>query len=55
MLKCFELKYGSSQLFFLWKSITYFTDAEGDVDIRGLPPYNVTWDEVKNKITKDCR
>ena len=53
MLKWFELKYGSSQLFFLWKSITYFIDAEEDVAIRGLAPYNVTWDGVKDKITGD--
>ena len=55
MLKWFELKYGSSQLFFLWKSITHFVDAEEDVAIRGLAPYDVTWDEVKDKITRNCR
>ncbi len=55
MLKWFELKYGSSQLFFLWKSITYFVDAEEDVDIRGLSPYDATWDKIKNKIESKCR
>ncbi len=55
MLKWFELKYGSSQLFFLWKSITYFVDADGDVDIRGITPYTATWEEIKEIITSQCR
>jgi predicted nucleotidyltransferase component of viral defense system len=55
MLRWFELKYGTSQLFFLWKSITYFVDAEEDVDIRGFEPYTATWDEVKEKIIATCR
>jgi predicted nucleotidyltransferase component of viral defense system len=55
MLKWFELKYGNSQLFFLWKSISYFEDAEEDVDIIGFPPYTKNWDEVKEYIKKNCR
>ena len=55
MLKWFELKYGSSQLFFLWKSITYFSDAEDEVDIRGLEPYSASWQEIKEKIIRECR
>lgn len=55
MLKWFEQKYGSSQLFFLWKSITYFNDAEGDPDISGFAPYTATWQEVKKVIITTCR
>lgn len=55
MLKWFEQKYGSSQLFYLWKSITYFIDAEHDPDIVGFSPYKATWSEVKKIITASCR
>ena len=55
MLKWFELKYGASQLFFLWKSITYFVDADEDIDIRGFAPYTASWEEVKASIIKECR
>ncbi len=55
MLKWFEQKYGSSQLFFLWKSITYFNDAESDPDINGFAPYTATWADVKKIITASCR
>lgn len=55
MLKWFEKKYGSSQLFFLWKSITYFNDAESDPDINGCAPYTATWEEVKRTIIAECR
>jgi len=55
MLKWFEQKYGSSQLFYLWKSITYFNDAEHDPDIVGFAPYTATWSEVKKIITASCR
>jgi len=55
MLKWFQLKYGESQLFFLWKSITYFTDADEDVDIKGIAPYSYSWDEVKAEIITKCR
>jgi predicted nucleotidyltransferase component of viral defense system len=55
LLKWFEQKYGGSQLFFLWKSIIYFSDAEDDVDIRGIAPYTVSWGEVKEYILKNCR
>ena len=55
MLEWFELKYGQSQLFFLWKSISYFDDAESDVDIRGMKPYTATWDDIKSLIQQTCR
>lgn len=55
MLEWFTLKYGESQLFFLWKSITYFDDAEEDMDIHGFMPYTKTWREIKELIKKKCR
>ena len=55
MLMWFEEKYGSSQLFFLWKSITYFKDADEDVDVRGIKPYNASWKEIKEIIFETCR
>lgn len=55
MLMWFEQKYGSSQLFYLWKSITYFNDAEHDPDIVGFAPYTAAWPKVKEVITASCR
>jgi len=55
MLDWFTLKYGASQLFFLMKSVSYFADADGDVDIRGLSPYTASWEEVKGTIITKCR
>jgi predicted nucleotidyltransferase component of viral defense system len=55
LLYWFEVKYGASQLFFLWKSITYFADADEDPDIIGHSPYDVTWQEVKQAIISTCR
>lgn len=55
LLLWFETKYGTSQSFFLWKSITYFLDADEDPDIAGYPPYNVSWQEVKKVIQLNCR
>lgn len=54
MLKWFEEKYDSSQLYFLWRSITYFEDAEEDVDIEGYDPYTKDWQEIKTFIFKNC-
>lgn len=54
MLKWFEEKYDSSQLYFLWRSITYFEDAEEDVDIEGYAPYTKDWQEIKTFIFKNC-
>jgi predicted nucleotidyltransferase component of viral defense system len=55
MLKWFCQKYDESQLFFLWKSITYFKDADNDVDIRGISPYDASWERVKEVILKKCK
>lgn len=50
-----QIKYDSSQLYFLWRSITYFEDAEEDVDIEGYAPYTKNWQEIKSFIFKNCR
>ena len=52
MLEWFETKYGSSQLYFLWRSINYFEDAEEDADIIGFPPFTKNWQEIKAFISK---
>jgi predicted nucleotidyltransferase component of viral defense system len=54
MLEWFKKKYGDSQFFFLWKSITYFKDADEDVDVRAIAPYGASWKEVKETIIKKC-
>jgi predicted nucleotidyltransferase component of viral defense system len=55
MLLWFEQKYDSSQLYFLWRSITYFEDANEDADIVGIPPFTKNWEEIKTFISKECR
>jgi predicted nucleotidyltransferase component of viral defense system len=54
MIRLFEQKYDSSQLYFLWRSIHYFQDAEEDADIAGLPPYQINWKQIKDYIKKNC-
>ena len=54
MLGWFEEKYDSSQLFFLWRSISYFEDAEEDVDIDGYGAFTKSWEEIKLFILKKC-
>ena len=41
--------------FFLCKSITYFNDADEDVDITGFPPFIKNWDEIKEFISENCK
>ena len=55
MLEWFEKKYDSSQLYFLWRSINYFEDAEEDADIAGFPPFTKSWKEIKEFITEKCK
>lgn len=55
LLTWFQEKYDSSQLYFLWRSITYFEDAEEDVDIEGYAPYTKNWQEIKSFIINNCR
>jgi predicted nucleotidyltransferase component of viral defense system len=55
LLKWFEQKYGTDQFYFLWRSITYFEDADEDADIDGLPPYSKSWNEIKLYIKEHCK
>jgi predicted nucleotidyltransferase component of viral defense system len=54
MLSWFEKKYSANQLYFLWRSISYFTDAEDDPEIQGLAPFTKNWEEIKEFILKTC-
>ena len=54
LIDWFVKKYDDKQLFFLWRSILYFTDAENDPDIAGIPPYTKSWEEIKKYITATC-
>ncbi len=51
LIEWFTQKYDDKQLFFLWRSILYFEDAENDPDIDGYPPFTKSWDEIKKFIT----
>lgn len=50
LIDWFTQKYGIQQLFFLWRSILYFEDAENDPDIEGMSPYTNNWEEIKRII-----
>ena len=54
MLQWFGEKYGEDQFYFLWKSISYFIDADADPDIKGLAAYNKSWKEIKAYIIQHC-
>jgi len=51
LIERFTQKYDDKQLFFLWRSILYFEDAENDPDIEGYPPFTKNWKEIKEFIT----
>lgn len=50
LIEWFTQKYDETQLFFLWRSILYFEDAENDPDIAGYSPFTKNWDEIKKFI-----
>ena len=50
----FQQKYDEDQLYFLWRSILYFEDAEDDPDIKGIPPFTKNWNEIKQLIISKC-
>jgi predicted nucleotidyltransferase component of viral defense system len=54
LLSFFEKKYTTSQLYFLWRSIIYFEDAEDDFEIEGLGQFNVSWKHIKEVIQATC-
>lgn len=51
LIEWFTQKYDDKRLFFLWRSLLYFEDAENDPDIDGYPPFTKSWDEIKKFIT----
>jgi predicted nucleotidyltransferase component of viral defense system len=51
LLNWFSEKYDATQLYFFWRSILYFDDAENDPDIDGIPPFKKNWQEIKEFIT----
>lgn len=51
LIEWFTQKYDNKQLFFLWRSILYFEDAENDPDIEGYEPFTKGWKEIKEFIT----
>ena len=54
LIMLFIKKYDEDQLFFLWRSIVYFDDANEDPDIKGLEPFNKSWNEIKEIILNKC-
>jgi predicted nucleotidyltransferase component of viral defense system len=55
LIALFKKKYSEDQLYFLWRSIIYFEDANDDPDIAGLPPFNKKWEEIKHIIISKCK
>lgn len=55
LLNFFKKKYSEDQLYFLWRSIIYFEDADQDPDIKGLKPFDKSWEEIKAFIINKCR
>ncbi|MEQ1553379.1 MAG: nucleotidyl transferase AbiEii/AbiGii toxin family protein [Ferruginibacter sp.] len=54
LIKLFEKKYNKSQLNILWRSISYFEDAENDFEIIGFKPFNKNWEEIKKILLLKC-
>jgi hypothetical protein len=54
LIAWFIEKYGKDQMFYLWRSIIYFDDADKEPDIDGLPPYLLSWEEIKIFIAQKC-
>jgi predicted nucleotidyltransferase component of viral defense system len=54
LIHWFKQKYDEDQLYFLWRSILYFEDAEDDPDIKGIPPFTKNWNEIKQLIISKC-
>ena len=53
LLDRFKCKYDDNQLYFLWRSIRFFDDADEDVAINGLPPYTKTGKRLKSILRGD--
>ncbi len=50
LINWFRKKYDDDQMYFFWRSILYFDDAEGDPDIKGISPFDKNWNEIKGLI-----
>ena len=55
LINSFKKKYGEDQLYFLWRSIIYFEDANEDPDIMGIKPFDKKWNEIQEIIIEKCR
>ena len=55
LLNFFKKKYSEDQLYFLWRIIMYFEDADQDRDVRGLKPFDKNREEIKAIILDTCR
>lgn len=53
LIEWFVHKYDEKQLFFLWRSILYFDDAENDPDIEGFAPFTMKRKEIKEFIKSE--
>ncbi len=54
LVQLFQKKYGEDQLYFLWRSIIYFDDADNDPEIKGIKPFTKNWEEIKEIIISKC-
>lgn len=54
LILLFEKKYARSQLNFLWRSISYFEDADNDFEILGFEPFDKNWEQIKKIILQKC-
>jgi predicted nucleotidyltransferase component of viral defense system len=54
MLVWFGEKYGDTQFYYLWRNIQYFEDAEDDPDIIGFQQFNITWEQIKEEVSRKC-
>ena len=55
LIALFKRKYNEDQLYFLWRSIMYFEDANEDPEIKGIKPFDKKWNEIKEIIISKCR
>ncbi len=55
LIGLFRKKYDDSQLFFIWRSILYFEDANEDPEIKGIKPYDKPWHQIKSIIARKCK
>ncbi len=54
MLQWFGKKYGDTQFYYLWRSISYFADADEDASIEGFAPFDKNWPDIKTFILQSC-